>query len=260
MLATSIRLAAASWRMACSASSPATCRRCDGRRVRSLRAGSACPHAVALLRRADGRRGGRGVHGDGGGLARRFAGWGVVAASRYLGRANLAAALRSFAAEGVWGTSPHLIPHFALHSLSGSISLALGLHGPNLGVGGGLHATAEGFLTALTWLAPGSCPASGWSSPAGLRSWSRTGAEPGCLRRRMPALALAWWPTAPDAGDPRSGSSWAGNRPRRLPRLDLAGLAESLETRGGPSPRTIATDPERAATGRAGGGGTRRRG
>ena len=81
-----------------------------------------------------------------------FAGWGVVAASRFLGRANLAQALRSFSAEGVWGTSPHLIPHFALHSLSGTISLALGLHGPNLGVGGGLHAAAEGFLTALTWL------------------------------------------------------------------------------------------------------------
>src|SRR5262249_28596954 len=74
-----------------------------------------------------------------------FAGWGVVAASRYLGRAGLAAALRSFLAEGVWGTSPHLIPHFALHSPSGTISLALGLHGPNLGVGGGLHAAAQGF-------------------------------------------------------------------------------------------------------------------
>ena len=53
----------------------------------------------------------------------RFEAWGVVAASRYLGRANLAVALRSFMAEGVWGTSPHLIPHFALHSASGSISL-----------------------------------------------------------------------------------------------------------------------------------------
>ena len=81
-----------------------------------------------------------------------------------LGRANLAVALRSFMAEGVWGTSPHLIPHFALHSASGSISLALGLHGPNLGVGGGLHAVAEGFLTALTWLSDGeSCRACGWS-------------------------------------------------------------------------------------------------
>ncbi len=97
-----------------------------------------------------------------------FEGWGVVAASRYLGRASLAAALRSFKAEGVWGTSPHLIPHFALHSPSGTISLALGLHGPNVGAGGGLHAAAEGFLAALTWLTAGVVPGvwlvlSGWS-------------------------------------------------------------------------------------------------
>ena len=71
-------------------------------------------------------------------------------------------------AEGVWGTSPHLIPHFALHSASGSISLALGSHGPNLGVGGGRRAVAEGFLAALTWLSTGTVPGvwlvlSGWS-------------------------------------------------------------------------------------------------
>jgi hypothetical protein len=48
----------------------------------------------------------------------RYEGWGVVAASRFLGRANLARALDSFLAEGVWGTSPHLIPHYALHSAS----------------------------------------------------------------------------------------------------------------------------------------------
>ena len=84
--------------------------------------------------------------------ADQFEAWGVVSASRFLGRANLAVALRSFKAEGVWGTSPHLIPHFALHSASGSVSLALGCHGPNLGVGGGRYALADGFLTALTWL------------------------------------------------------------------------------------------------------------
>ena len=66
----------------------------------------------------------------------RFAEWGVVAAPRFLGRSSLAKALERFDAEGVWGTSPHLIPHFALHSQAGTISLALGIHGPNLGVGG----------------------------------------------------------------------------------------------------------------------------
>ncbi len=75
----------------------------------------------------------------------RYQGWGVVAASRFLGRANLARALESFLAEGVWGTSPHLIPHYALHSASGTISLGLGLHGPNLGVGGGLSRCRRGL-------------------------------------------------------------------------------------------------------------------
>ncbi len=98
----------------------------------------------------------------------QFEDWGVVAASRYLGRASLAIALRNFRAEGVWGTSPHLIPHFALHSPSGTISLALGSHGPNLGVGGGLQGAADGFLAALTWLSSGIVPGvwlvlTGWS-------------------------------------------------------------------------------------------------
>jgi hypothetical protein len=97
-----------------------------------------------------------------------FVDWGVVAATRYLGRAGLASAVQIFGREGVWGVSPHLIPHFALHSASGTISLTLGIHGPNVGVGGGLHAAVEGFLTALTWLATGIVPGvwlvmSGWA-------------------------------------------------------------------------------------------------
>ncbi len=87
-----------------------------------------------------------------------YAEWGVVVASRYLGRAQLAVALRRFATEGVWGVSPHLIPHFALHSPAGALSLALGSHGPNLGVGGGPGSAMDGALTALTWLSEGRLP------------------------------------------------------------------------------------------------------
>ncbi len=173
----------------------------------------------------------------------RFEGWGVVAASRYLGRANLAAALRSFHAEGVWGISPHLIPHFALHSPSGTISLALGLHGPNLGVGGGLYAAAEGVLAALTWLAAGIVPGvwlvlTGWSPElipndrdAAAPPRRMPGPGPGLDRRRRRARA---------AGAP--GRRGRGSAPGAAP-VDLVSLAESLEMRGGPSPRTIATDP-----------------
>src|SRR5208283_5451048 len=97
-----------------------------------------------------------------------FQRWGVVAASRFLGRSNLLVAMNRFRAEGVWGVSPHLIPHFALHSPAGTLSLALGIHGPNLGVGGGLWSEFEGIQTALTWLQAGIVPGlwlvfSGWS-------------------------------------------------------------------------------------------------
>jgi hypothetical protein len=87
-----------------------------------------------------------------------FAEWGVVAASCHLGRSQLVVALRRFAEEGVWGVSPHLIPHYALHSPAGTLSLALGAHGPNLGVGGGPGSMTEGALTALTWLSEGRLP------------------------------------------------------------------------------------------------------
>ena len=70
--------------------------------------------------------------------------WGILAASRFLGRSSLVVALDRFRSEGVWGVSPHLIPHYALHSPAGTLSLALGVHGPNLGIGGGLFSEFEG--------------------------------------------------------------------------------------------------------------------
>ena len=64
---------------------------------------------------------------------RRLDRWGLLTACRFVGRSICVIALNRFRAEGVWGVSPHLIPHYALHSPSGTLSLALGLHGPNLG-------------------------------------------------------------------------------------------------------------------------------
>jgi hypothetical protein len=198
-----------------------------------------------------------------------FEGWGVVAASRYLGRASLAAALRSFRAEGVWGTSPHLIPHFALHSPSGTISLALGLHGSNLGIGGGLHSAAEGFLAAMTWLSTGVVPGvwlvlSGWSPelipdrravavPAPAAGNAADAAEIECR-----ALAMALRP----AGEATSGGPvvrvmFGGEAEHVEAPVDLIRLAEGLKGRGGPSTRTIATDPAgRLRVELVGGGGS----
>jgi hypothetical protein len=81
-----------------------------------------------------------------------FTDWGIVAAPRFLGRPTMAAALQRFAAEGAWGVSPHLIPHRTLHSVSGTVSQALKIHGPNFGVGGGPGAAAEGLLTGAAML------------------------------------------------------------------------------------------------------------
>lgn len=81
-----------------------------------------------------------------------FHNWGVLAAPRFLGRATMASALQRFAAEGAWGVSPHLIPHRSLHSISGTISQALKIHGPNFGVGGGPQGTVEVLLAAIALL------------------------------------------------------------------------------------------------------------
>jgi hypothetical protein len=87
-----------------------------------------------------------------------FTRWGVVAAPRFLGRAALAVALTRFAAEGAWGISPHLIPHRSLHALSGTVSQALKIQGPNFGVGGGAGGAAEALLVASAMLADQQLP------------------------------------------------------------------------------------------------------
>jgi hypothetical protein len=87
-----------------------------------------------------------------------FQDWCVLASPRYLGRSSLAASLQRYETEGAWGVSPHLIPHRSMHAVSGSISQALGIHGPNLGVGGGPNGAAEIFMAAAALLADKKLP------------------------------------------------------------------------------------------------------
>ncbi len=98
----------------------------------------------------------------------KFADWGVLAAPRYLGRITTSLAFQRFAAEGAWGISPHLIPHRTLHAISGTISQALQIHGPNLGVGGGPEAANEVMRVAAAFMADPKLPGlwvvmSGWN-------------------------------------------------------------------------------------------------
>ncbi len=98
----------------------------------------------------------------------RFEDWGVVSASRFLGRIYLAATLRTFRAEGVWGISPHLIPHYAPAFLVGDDQSGTGDAWAKPGRRRRARAPAEGTLAALTWLASGVVPGvwlvlTGWS-------------------------------------------------------------------------------------------------
>lgn len=83
-----------------------------------------------------------------------FAGHGVVAAPCRSGRFAAAQSLTLFREGGGVTVSPHVVPQCSLHSLAGAVSVALGMHGPNIGVGGGRHAVVEGLAAALSLLAP----------------------------------------------------------------------------------------------------------
>jgi hypothetical protein len=78
-----------------------------------------------------------------------FRDWGVVAAPRWPGRLAIAGSLEKYHSDGARGVSPLLIPNLCLHSLSGTVSLAFRMRGPNFGVGGGLASVPDGLLAGL---------------------------------------------------------------------------------------------------------------
>lgn len=84
--------------------------------------------------------------------------WGVIAAPRTPGRSTIISALERYQSEGAWGISPHVVPHFSLHSLAGLLSVALDIRGPNLGVGGLAGCEGEAWLISSAWLNEGMVP------------------------------------------------------------------------------------------------------
>ena len=88
----------------------------------------------------------------------RFVDWGVLAGPRFFGRGQMAESLQRFAQGGAWEITPQLIPHHSLHAVSGTISQALKIHGPNFGVGGGADLGADPFLVAASMLCDGVLP------------------------------------------------------------------------------------------------------
>jgi hypothetical protein len=172
----------------------------------------------------------------------------VLAAPRFLGRPTMAAALTRFRAEGAWGVSPHLIPHRCLHSLSGTVSQALQVHGPNFGVGGGPGGEAEALRAALALL-------TGQRLPGVWVVLTRLDPELPPDGSGLPppgsscaALALALAPARPGwagvrvrllaggGAGPNDGNASPGAGPDSRPELDLFHLQTLLERarRAGP--------------------------
>lgn len=81
-----------------------------------------------------------------------FHDWGVVFSSRYLGRTAFAQSLNKFAVDGPWNVSVQVVPNRSLHSPASMLGLALGCHGPCVGVGGGLDGETDAWLTATSLL------------------------------------------------------------------------------------------------------------
>ena len=82
-----------------------------------------------------------------------FTGYGVVAAACQSGRIATAQSLAMLRTAGGVAVSPHIVPQCSLHSVAGAVSVALGMHGPNIGASGGQHAVSEGLFTSISMLA-----------------------------------------------------------------------------------------------------------
>ena len=81
-----------------------------------------------------------------------FERWGVLAAPCLAGRLMSAQTLSQLHKTGAAAVSPHIIPQCSLHAMASAVSVGLGMHGPNIGVGGGPQAVVEGLVTAVSML------------------------------------------------------------------------------------------------------------
>lgn len=81
-----------------------------------------------------------------------FEAFGVVGSPCLPGRMASARTLMQLQAEGPATVSPHIVPQCSLHALASAVSVGLSMHGPNIGIGGGPEAIAEGFITSLSLL------------------------------------------------------------------------------------------------------------
>ena len=80
---------------------------------------------------------------------RSFHDWEVIAAPRYLGRSRAALSIARYRKHNIRRHSPLIIPNQSLHAVAGTLSIALKIHGPNFGMGGGPDHVSESLFTGL---------------------------------------------------------------------------------------------------------------
>lgn len=147
---------------------------------------------------------------------------GVIAAPRLAGRITAAQTLAQVATAGGVAVSPHVVPQCSLHALASAVSVALGMHGLNLGTSGGPEALSEGLFTALSLVSTAGCDRiwlvlTEWDEEPVLDAAGRPTNDPLCR-----ALALALVP-------------YAGAEPAGLTFTLRAGEQQSLAPQGGES-------------------------
>ncbi len=171
----------------------------------------------------------RAIH-DGGLSEQAFTDWAVVGAPRFPGRRSFAVSLDKFRQQGPLSVSPLIIPFQSLHALSSMISLALHIHGPSLGVGGGIGGIRQALLLGLSLAAEQDAAGvwvvvTGWDPEAIPRANETDGRQPVCR-----AAALALLPQAVGA---------FGSRLRLVPRAtteqSLPGLPDLVRFLAGES-------------------------
>jgi hypothetical protein len=84
--------------------------------------------------------------------------WGILGAPRFIARMAGAQILTRYVTGGGPTVPPHALAQNSLHSISGAASIALGIHGPNVGVGGGPGAIFDALTAAVTLFDPAECP------------------------------------------------------------------------------------------------------
>jgi hypothetical protein len=143
-----------------------------------------------------------------------FSDWAIVSSSRNLGRGAFAAVIDKYRSEGPWGVSVQVIPHCTAHAVAGTISLAIGSHGPCIGAGDG---ELDALLSAACVLRqPDWCGAwvvfSHWLPELAIDSAGRPTADATCWAA---AIAVTRQPSACSLGRIRIAGSGAPKLPSR---------------------------------------------